>query len=54
MSQFCLRVEDTIAHIREFLARNRKLISPYTLVGRIATPGSWKSLRLRKSSYWVY
>ena len=42
MSEFCSRVEDTIAHLPEFLARNRELISPHALMGRIATPSSWK------------
>jgi len=36
MSEFCSRTEDTIAHVREFLARNRKLFHQPTLVGRIA------------------
>jgi len=42
MSEFCSRAEDTIAHLPEFLARNRELISSHALVRRIATPGSWK------------
>ena len=42
MSEFSSPVKDTIAHVPEFLARNRELISPHALVRRIATPGSWK------------
>jgi hypothetical protein len=41
-------VKATIAQVPEFLARNRKLISPNALVRRIATPGSWKIVEVAK------